>query len=688
MGTDKAVILPEQTTLNVNDFIADTNLTKKYLDIIESYKPKEFIDHREDCAKCKRYHFGDQWDEKTRAIAKDKKQYIITIPKIKDIVNQVTGLLTAEDPAFVMSSFGQEDFYLTKHAQKLVNFIWKEERGNRKFKKMIKMGNRDNIGYLYTYWDSKAKMVKLRPLPYDKVIIDPESTDSLYEDAEYIWIEREVSSKTLKDVYKIEDPIVSRPITWGASLVGTKGNRSPIEKLYNSNKNPAIVYEGFRYFYDDKDNKRVHRVVVAGYGHVYEEDLPEGIDMRGIVSHYAESNDTNPLSYGVSHFLLDIQDMLNTAYATMLYNAQVSSNTQTYIPEELIPMGDIKKFEENATKPGAIIPLSGDMERMQMPIFKPAGQLAGAWYTIVSDMFNIFESKISADISNWTTEDSNKVLQQKKQVMTAFIEMEDIVEENIEREGKILFQYGKTYFDSSQLEKILAVSAIKERMGKNVKNGLDIKDEEAMRIFVSQLKEKGMPDNQIDIAIKTLERDSEQWENLNKLLTGKNLVNYSLSVKKGSYSSTYDNEMFFLSLDLNSRGLLPAKWVIKYAPLEDKKEILAEIDELASAKRNIEMLTSQQLEKDKRINQLMGALDQTKVKVFDTEMDRRNDKIVTENRWKGREVLKDEKRRVEKVVKNKSASADKVIGKTLRELQNKIDNYTLAIKETKMNNKK
>jgi hypothetical protein len=146
--------------------------------------------------------------------------------------------------------------------------------------------------------------------------------------------------------------------------------------------------------------------------------------------------------------------------------------------------------------------------------------------------------------------------------------------------------------------------------------------------------------------------------------------------------------MFFLSLDLNSRGLLPAKWVIKYAPLEDKKEILAEIDELASAKRNIEMLTSQQLEKDKRINQLMGALDQTKVKVFDTEMDRRNDKIVTENRWKGREVLKDEKRRVEKVVKNKSASADKVIGKTLRELQNKIDNYTLAIKETKMNNKK
>ena len=172
---------------------------------ISAYECSDYVNYKTDCAENRDMTFGNQWTETEKETIEARGQYALIINKLRKAINGIVGLMTASHPKFRVVPVGRDDAQMAALASMLNDWVWSNSGGLQTFRKAVKRGARDNIGYLHVIYSKDGK-VKFVPLSYDDVVVDPNSKDPLFDDAYEIFITKWVPIKNSTSALRHYEP--------------------------------------------------------------------------------------------------------------------------------------------------------------------------------------------------------------------------------------------------------------------------------------------------------------------------------------------------------------------------------------------------------------------------------------------------------------------------------------------------
>lgn len=575
---------------------------------IRNYESSDWINWRRSSLSLRQYYFGQQYDSETLKTLQEKKQYTITVNRIRKAISGIAGLLTANMPQFKCVPVGSEDHAMAELASKILDVTWNNNKGLEVWRKTVLQGLRDNLGWIHVKPDGKGG-IKYVNVPLEHVIVDPKSRDPLFADAEYIYYYKWISTEQASRIYNIpiEELIQDNTEQWTEQLDANGKVLSP-HPMLSDDKKYVGVYEGYKKVVsyetvkDEQGNvigfgKRLKDKIVVetsiGYSYLVTEELPEDIEDYPWIPIYAEHAE-NPYTYGESHFLKEYQDIINKSVGIMTYNAQLTSNPKVFVYEDSIPDEDQEGFNEKFSAPGSVIKLSGDGKDVAPPIIVGGQPLSSAWYGMIELFFRIFEE---ASISNQVLglRDSNasapkhSLLEQREMVFDSFKILIGHIETALQQLGKVTLQYTKAYTDMNCILRIVDKGKIKETL--KLKQQVDFDNPQQVEMYKKQKLDSGVSIFEIDKEIAAAKDSIAKGEAVVKLINDPKSLDVDIHVIPNSYAPSYQMAKFDMKTKLYTMGVVDNESVLEDAPIDNKEQTTERVslnNRLMSANKQLE----------------------------------------------------------------------------------------------------
>jgi hypothetical protein len=127
---------------------------------------------------------------------------------------------------------------------------------------------------------------------------------------------------------------------------GQEPDKVPAYLLINERDEKVISFEPIR-----TTKKRIKRTLMAADTIIEKEYLP--VENYPIISFTMQHAGITNKTYGIMHYILDLQKFLNKTYSMLIYDMQISNRPKVFIPEGAVL--DKKKWEESFSMPGAML---------------------------------------------------------------------------------------------------------------------------------------------------------------------------------------------------------------------------------------------------------------------------------------------------------------------------------------------
>ena len=129
-------------------------------------------------------------------------------------------------------------------------------------------------------------------------------------------------------------------------MFGQEPNKVPAYQLTNERDEKIISFDPVR-----TTKKRIKRTLMAADQIIEKEYLP--VENYPIVAFTMQHAGITNKTYGIMHYILDLQKFLNKTYSMLIYDMQISNRPKVFIPEGSVV--NKKKFEESFSLPGAML---------------------------------------------------------------------------------------------------------------------------------------------------------------------------------------------------------------------------------------------------------------------------------------------------------------------------------------------
>lgn len=552
------------------------------------------------CKENRQFYFGEQYTQAEKTTLAERGQYDIVINKTRKNMRGITGMMAASAPKYKIVPVGSDDVGTAKLCNRLLDWHWQNSGGVQTFRKIIKNAAIDNICYFHVIY-AKDGLIKFVPLYYDDVVVDPNSKDPLFRDAEMIMIKKYMPFEEAKIKFGVTDLVTEMPNSYYDTRDIGEYNLTVdfLKKIYSNDRQYVKVYECYRKIYimqnDGTVKTTLKKEILLGYQHMYEEVMPPDISEYPIIPVYAEDTE-NPYKFGEVHFLKDLQRYANKTFGVVLYNAQLMSNPKIFVRQTDIPNGDITTFENNMANPGSITVLNANAEP---PIIVGGQQINTAMFTLFQHAlqeieFNTIPAMMLGQMDSNKMQSPNGgsfLLDMKESVLDAYKDFSSNIENACTQLAKVLMQYTAGYLDMPKVIKVIDENGSIQRLELNKKEGLDITNEQSVKKFMQVQKQNGMKEEQINQLLQQASQDMEFAKTLDYVLNDVKLIDVDIFVLPSSYTPTYDMAMLRLMMELVQTGAVDPSIVLKYAPVENRQELIDRYDTLKQMQQQLQQMT-------------------------------------------------------------------------------------------------
>lgn len=554
------------------------------------------------CRSNREFYFGEQVSKEDRETLEARGQYLIIINKIRKSIRGLVGLLSGAIPKFGALSKGEEDWLKADIVNTLLDYAWSNSGGIGSYKKLLKRAAVDNIAYLQVMHTSDDK-IRAMVLSYDDVIVSPNSTDSMFRDASLVATKRYVPIEVVKAKYGIDDlkSDVKREI-YGDEYQELDGRVRDIakielnerkmflEKMFSADKQYVLVYEVFKKK-SRVDEKGVFSIyitkqTVIGHDYVYEEEYPETIKEYPIIPLFVEDTE-NPYKIGEVHFLRDLQMFINKTFGITIANAQMMSNPKLLLTEDALTTNK-DEFLETYAQPGGVNFIAAGATP---PIVVEGQPLSNAFFQLYLEAKNEMEwNTIPNDMLGYgrVNQDERKsyLLEQKESVIESFSDFMSIIDTSMIQLARVVIEHARAFLSEEKLISVVDPDRKVEQILKYRQEGLDVNDPNSVKAFVQNIQKEGEDE---EYAAELLE-DAAKCDKFANALEAVMKMDMSedndIFIVPGSYSTTRDLAMLRLMMELSEIGAIDPSAVLKYAPVQEKGELIQRFDELMSLRAN------------------------------------------------------------------------------------------------------
>lgn len=549
---------------------------------------------RESCINNRKFYYGDQYTDEEIEILSGKGQYSIVINKVRKAIRGLSGLMSANVPKYKLLSLDDDDCVKAAIGNKLLDWVWTNSDGLATYANILKNALIDNIAYMHVILDGKK--VKFVQLSFDDVVVDPNSTHRMFEDASIIAIRKHVSVDYVKQVYGVKDIYTELPGgNFGSFSPVITANGEFISKVFDTSKQYVRIYECYRKQYYRKDNgditNKIIKDTVLGFMHVYTEELPPEITEYPVIPVYVEGGE-NPYKLGEVEFLKELQRFINKAFGITLLNAQLMSNPKIVTNEESVSATNRKAFEENYSRPNAIAYLNGNSSFFTVVSGQPLNQ---AFYSLYLDAKNEFDlATLPQQILGY--QDSSKyqsdsqILDKKETVLDSFKDFMYIIDSACCKLARVSLQFIQGYLSKESAISIVGADSVIERIKTSRQEGLDVENEESVQRFIQYQRSQKVDEEDIESIIAKAKNDSEYVKSLFYVIDNTDFTSYDISIIPGSYTPTYQMAMMRLMMELTSAQAVDPSMILDYAPIENRKELKERYDTINRLNAQVEGL--------------------------------------------------------------------------------------------------
>lgn len=304
-----------------------------------------------------------------KQLEKLKERYSInaSINVLLPLVEQMISILVNTNPSARIIPVGNEDKDLAYLLNDIFTKIWKDSRADIEIENAITDSVITGSGFVIVEpinaYDPNKLRVKISHVPYTDVFVDPASRKWDYSDASVICIARPVKLQYAMDIYGIDEKDIGvysvEAISSDPAFRGYTSSFSPEQKIvWVKDFYEKVIVQGVtRVNNVDIPYQRpvIRRTLQVGSKIIYQSDIP--IDEYPIV-HFPFLHRRSNRTYGMVHFLIDLQKAINKFMDITIYNAQLGSNFRYMAPEGGIV--DKNKWENDASTPGVVLEYRAD----------------------------------------------------------------------------------------------------------------------------------------------------------------------------------------------------------------------------------------------------------------------------------------------------------------------------------------
>ena len=575
-------------------FQMDDKLSAKYHQWISGNEDNSYKRHQADCKSNQDFYYGHQYTQEELDINSTRGQYNLIVNKLRNATRSLSGILTANKPEYHAMILNDSSLYTGDIVNGVLDWVWYHSKGNSTFKKTVRRGTRDNIGYFHVKPTEDGKII-FESLSYDQVIVDKTSKDTLFDDAHIISIKRTMPVEVVKQYYGIHNIYSNRSTAWKSNL-NANGEMPDVKRLFHFNKQYVDFYENRRKITVKLPNGQVKtRIVVEtviGLYFIYRTLEPEPIKNYNIIPVFSEDTE-NPYKLGEVHFTRDLQKILNKFYGILIRGAQLNSNPKIIIKDSLLNTGDISSVQDNLAKPGAIQTVADTNRPLSDDIIVIGGQPINPAFSILKqDIAQILDSStIPQDLSYYDSNDKRRQISRLDMfdmIMDRYKDFATNLELSLTRLGEVCLEYFKAYKkNDKEIFYITGTNNEVKRLQINKKQGITINN---IQQYVQYAKEKGIPEEIIQEKIKEVQEDTAKVKELNIFINDISNLEYQIRVVPGSYSPSYLSRDLMTYRELKREGIVDNQAVLEKLPTNDRKKLINRLGEINILTRKVQEL--------------------------------------------------------------------------------------------------
>ena len=599
----------------------NTAETKALRDRLAFYEGTKYWAHQKDCSENRDYRFGKQWlDSEITARAANGKG-TLTLNRIRKILNGMVGLKIANKPKFNVVPHSGDDTVLSSLYGQLLDASFYNSNGMDTLRNIVMYGDGDNIGYFHVKLNIKGLPV-FEALDYTQVVVDPNSEDSLFRDAEYIYIKRWIPIERAKILYGIDNFDTGMPTGWTDktyinSRTGATDDVS-VGKMIDTSKTNVKIYEGYHRYveaYEGGLRTRIKKEVIVGYNYVCTTELPPSIINFPVIPYYVDFVN-NPYRVGEGHYLKEINDFINSSINITVEGARRNSNPETFLTEDMVD-GDIETWKAQYGAGERYFMIKKD-KGGALPHTVPGVPLNQAWFGLLNFFLSEQEFMTMPNqmlgYGDSTEKQRQDMISKREAVLDSMKLALGHLDSAISQTGKVLIEFYRAYVPK---DKVIYIANGEEKIKRFTmvsRAGLDLDNQDSINRYKTQRLEKGDNPNMVDEDLSRAKADKEFLESLTDMYNPLMDDNIDVHVITMSYSSSYLIQQFDRLMSMKQAGLhIDDEDIIKNAPIEDA----ARISERASMNRSL-MSENEQFrhlieELKARVSQLEGIVSQGKM---------------------------------------------------------------------------
>ena len=154
------------------------------------------------CTKDKDFYLGKQWTTDEKKELEERGQSALVVQRVFPIIRQKLAQVTQKNPSFRVVGVDDSDNQTSHMINNLLTYVWNISKGRTVLRRAVEDSLVKGMGYLYAYVDKYGDFgrgeVKIRQLNPEDVMVDPNSRESDFDDAENILIVKELTRPQIK----------------------------------------------------------------------------------------------------------------------------------------------------------------------------------------------------------------------------------------------------------------------------------------------------------------------------------------------------------------------------------------------------------------------------------------------------------------------------------------------------------
>lgn len=556
----------------------------------------------EDCNNNERFFQGgeNQWTPEELEALQARGNYTITMDMTRKAIMSMVGMLTANKPVIKCIPVNKEDNGKAAIRNMQLDQTWRDSDGLLRIREIMLNAYKCNIAYAFVM--PYRNRVNFRMLTYNEVLVERSSTDPMFRDAEWIVVRKWIPVERVKAMYGVESLNTTFPTDWStAGFVETEVTH----KLFDQSRRHVLVHEMFKKILVKDDNgdlrQQIVRETLIGYEYLYRDVMPKQITEYPIIPLYSGIS-TNPLKFSELHYMKEPQRFINKMYNVTIMNAQATGSPKVFVHSTDIPNEDIQTFANNYAIPGSVNELNPGAEA---PVVINAQPLSQAYYTLYQDatqyLFRIYSALgLDGQATDSSTQGNGATLYEKREaVMDSLKTTAGIFEAFLKQLSKSVLEHWSAYVSKEQIVRVCEALKQIQAVEADMQQGLDVKNPEIVAKWSEMMKQKGMPDGEIQQYLLDATERSEFIDAVFDTLVVSDDLDYDIEIVEESYAPTYQASKFNVAMMLAEKGFVDGETILELSPIDDKEKIIRRLSIQKQLQSQLEMM-QEELDKTKQ----------------------------------------------------------------------------------------